>query len=122
LLDLHQCAPHLLADWLDGCSLFFCVFLLVRSFAWSRPVFQTFPVRRACTRAASVMFRRSYQLLSSVSVQLFLLISIGKFASDPHDLVTTGPHVPPPTTGINNQTLPCEILNCLFDGIVIVFI
>src|SRR5262249_54070450 len=67
LLDLHQCAPHLLADWLDGCSLFFCVFLLMRSFAWSRPVFQTFPVRRACTRVASVMFRRSYQLLSSVA-------------------------------------------------------
>jgi len=52
------------------------------------------------------------------SVQLFLLIAIGKFASSPHDLVTTGPLAPSPVTGINNQTLPCEILNSLFDCIV----
>src|SRR5262249_16749114 len=51
------------------------------------------------------------------SVQLFLLIAIGKFASNPHDLVTTGPLAPPPPTGINNQTLPREILNCLLDFI-----
>jgi hypothetical protein len=48
-------------------------------------------------------------------VQLFLLIAIGKFASSPHDLVTTGSVAPSPATGINNQTLPCEILDGLFD-------
>jgi hypothetical protein len=53
--------------------------------------------------------------LVRVSVQLFLLIAMGKFASDPHDLVTTSPLAPSPATGINNQTLPCEILNGLFD-------
>src|SRR5262249_870908 len=54
----------------------------------------------------------------SLHFTFFLLIAIGKFASDPHDLVTTGPLAPSPATGINNQTPPCEILNSLFDCIV----
>ena len=34
---------------------------------------------------------------------------------DPHDIVTTGQLAPFPATAINNQTLPCHILQGLFD-------